>query len=52
MGAYSVLDAAASPIVSPFVDKMKNPREKFQWRRKMEAWKYGCGADYELPEEN
>jgi hypothetical protein len=52
MGAYSALDAAASPLVSPFVDKMKDPREKFQWRRKMEAWKFGSGADYELPEEN
>lgn len=51
MASYTALDAA-SPIVRPFVNNIKNPREKFRWRRKMEAWKFGSGADYELPEEN
>jgi hypothetical protein len=51
MGKYSVLDAAATPIMSPIVDNMKKPRAKFQWRRRMEAWKFGSGADYTLPEE-
>jgi hypothetical protein len=53
MGIYAALDAAASPLLAPYVDKaVKDPREKFQWKRKMEAWKYGSGSDYELPKEN
>jgi hypothetical protein len=28
---------------------MKDPREQFIWRRRMEAWKFGSGADYVLP---
>eukprot|EP00550_Attheya_septentrionalis_P007086 CAMPEP_0198283430 /NCGR_PEP_ID=MMETSP1449-20131203/3014_1 /TAXON_ID=420275 /ORGANISM="Attheya septentrionalis, Strain CCMP2084" /LENGTH=719 /DNA_ID=CAMNT_0043980015 /DNA_START=91 /DNA_END=2247 /DNA_ORIENTATION=- len=49
MTLYSVLHAAASPVISPFVDSMQDPRKKFQWRRRMEAWKFGSGSDYILP---
>jgi hypothetical protein len=51
MGKYSVLDAAATPFITPIVDNMKKPRAKFRWRRRMEAWKFGSGADYTFPEE-
>jgi hypothetical protein len=53
MAKYSVLDAVVTPIMSPLVDKIKKPRDKFQWRRRMEAWKFGSGADYKfnLPDE-
>ena len=37
MAAYTVLDAAVSPVISPFVDRIENPREKFAWRRRMEG---------------
>jgi len=52
MGLYSAFDSAVTPVITPFVDKMDNPREKFIWRRRMEAWKFGSGNDYILPEEN
>jgi hypothetical protein len=49
MGLYSVLHGVVSPVLSPVVDTMKYPRAQFQWRRRMEAWKFGSGADYILP---
>lgn len=52
MGLYSVFDFAVSPVISPFVEKMEDPRERFLWRRRMESWKYGSGNDYVLPEDN
>lgn len=52
MGLYSVFDSAVSPVISPFVEKMEDTRERFLWRRRMEAWKYGSGNDYALPQEN
>lgn len=52
MGLYSLLDLTVSPILAPVVDKMDDPRTKFQWRRRMEAWKYGSGNDYVLPDDN
>lgn len=52
MAAYTAFDAIVSPVIGPFVDRIDNPREKFRWQRRMEAWKYGSGADYVLPESN
>jgi hypothetical protein len=52
MGLYSALDAAATPVLTPIVDGMENPRKQFRWRRRMEAWKYGSGADYKFPDES
>ena len=49
MGLYTALDVAVSPIVEPIVENMKNPRQKFHWKRLMEAWKFGSGRDYILP---
>ena len=51
MGLYSALDAAATPILTPVVDGMKDPRDQFRWRRRMDAWKYGSGADYKFDDE-
>lgn len=51
MAKYTVLDAAVSPVLEPFLDLVKDPREKFRWRRRMESWKFGSGADYTLPDE-
>jgi flavin-dependent dehydrogenase len=48
---YTGLHGGASPILKPIVDSLKkNPRAQFQWRRRMEAWKFGSGGDYILPE--
>ena len=51
MGLYTALDAAVSPIAAPVVESMRNPRQRFHWKRQMEAWKYGSGRDYTLPTE-
>eukprot|EP00957_Ditylum_brightwellii_P180575 13755487-Ditylum_brightwellii.AAC.1 len=45
MNLYSALDGL-SPTIQPYVNKMTDPRTKFQWKRKMEAWKIGSGKDY------
>lgn len=49
MGVYTANHAVVTPVITPFVNSMKNPRNKFQWRRRMEAWKFGSGSDYILP---
>ena len=54
MGVYSFLDSYVSPSLESYVKiSMKDdPRAQFQWRRRMEAWKFGSGNDYVLPSEN
>jgi flavin-dependent dehydrogenase len=52
MGLYGLLDSAVAPVAMPIVDKIKDPRARFEWRRRFEAWKFGSGNDYQLPEEN
>ena len=52
MGTYSLLDSAATPLLKDLVEKyVTDPREKFQWKRRFESWKYGSGNDYKFPEE-
>lgn len=50
IATYNALHVVATPVVSPFVDKMKDPKEKFLWRRRMDAWKFGSGNDYAIEE--
>mmetsp|Transcript_17527 Transcript_17527/g.26615 ORF Transcript_17527/g.26615 Transcript_17527/m.26615 type:complete len:627 (-) Transcript_17527:1065-2945(-) len=50
---YTLLHSLVSPILEPIVEgALKDEREKYRWRRRMEAWKFGSGSDYILPEEN
>ena len=51
IATYNALHLAATPVIKPFVDKMDNPKEKFLWRRRMDAWKFGSGNDYIFDEE-
>jgi hypothetical protein len=52
MGLYSALDTVATPIVEPVVDAfVKEDRQRFRWRRRMDAWKFGSGNDYKFPKE-
>lgn len=44
--AYNVLHGAATPLITPFVDKMEDSKKKFLWRRRMDAWEFGSGNDY------
>jgi hypothetical protein len=52
LAAYTVLDKAVAPLITPVVNGVSNPRDKFQWNRRMEAWKYGSGGDYKFPSES
>jgi hypothetical protein len=53
MGLYTALHNVGTPIVKPVVRKyVKDERQQYLWRRRMEAWEYGSGSDYELPKEN
>jgi hypothetical protein len=52
MGTYSFLDTFVSPTVAPFIDKMKNAGPRFVWKRRLDAWKFGSGQDYTLPEDD
>lgn len=53
MGVYTVLHNVATPIAKPVVRKyVKDEREQYLWRRRMESWEFGSGSDYELPENN
>jgi len=49
MAIYSAAHFAVSPALIPYVDNLENPRERFRWNRRMEAWKFGSGSDYILP---
>merc|ERR1712085_32205 len=50
IASYNALHLAATPVITPFVDKMDDPKEKFLWRRRMDAWKFGSGNDYVFEE--
>lgn len=52
MGLYTVLDIAVAPVLEPWINDLEDPREKFGWKRQLEAWKFGSGRDYVLPEED
>lgn len=52
MGWYDLLHKAGTPVIRPLVNLMPDGKTKYVWRRRMDAWKYGSGNDYILPEEN
>jgi len=45
MGIYSLLDSAVAPRMEAKLDDL-SPRDRFKWRRRMEAWKVGSGNDF------
>jgi hypothetical protein len=52
MGVYGLIHTAVAQVTIPIVDKLNEPRARFEWCRRFEAWKFGSGKDYQLPEEN
>jgi len=48
---YTLLHNAGTPVLEKLVEGMDDKRNRFRWRRKMEAWKFGSGSDYVLPSE-
>jgi len=47
MGQYSVCDTVAGPLLASLTGGMKDARKRFAWRRQLDAWKYGCGNDFQ-----
>jgi len=49
LALYTVLHNAVSPALGLYADVLDDhPRQQFQLRRKMEAWKFGSGSDYQF----
>lgn len=47
LGLYTLLNGLA-PLFKPLVDRLP-PAVRFRWRRRLEAWRYGSGADHPSP---
>ncbi|KAG9439879.1 hypothetical protein H6P81_020044 [Aristolochia fimbriata] len=45
LGYYTLLSTYMDPVVRPLVNYLPE-RMKYNWRRYLEAWKYGSGLDY------
>ncbi|PKA57920.1 hypothetical protein AXF42_Ash012459 [Apostasia shenzhenica] len=45
LGYYTFLSSYFDPIVRPWI-KFLPEKNKYIWRRRLEAWKYGSGLDY------
>ncbi|KMZ69016.1 hypothetical protein ZOSMA_223G00130 [Zostera marina] len=45
LGNYTFLSTFADPIIRPLVESLPK-KQKYEWRRHLEAWKYGAGLDY------
>lgn len=45
LGYYTFLSTFIDPVIRPWVESL-SPRNKYQWKRYLEAWKYGAGLDY------
>ncbi|KAK4386268.1 hypothetical protein Sango_2497400 [Sesamum angolense] len=47
LGYYTFLSSYLDPVIRPLVEKFPS-KMKYEWKQKLEAWKYGAGLDYEL----
>ncbi|KAG8047242.1 hypothetical protein GUJ93_ZPchr0008g12539 [Zizania palustris] len=45
LGYYTFLSTFVDPVLRSWVESLPL-RNKYQWKRYMEAWKYGAGLDY------
>ncbi|KAL6596224.1 hypothetical protein ACP70R_047588 [Stipagrostis hirtigluma subsp. patula] len=45
LGYYTFLSTYIEPVLRSWVESL-SPRDKYQWRRYLEAWRYGAGLDY------
>ncbi|XP_058081340.1 uncharacterized protein LOC131229406 isoform X3 [Magnolia sinica] len=45
LGHYTFLSTFVEPIIRPWITILPN-KMKYEWRRHVEAWKYGAGLDY------
>ncbi|KAL0405334.1 UNVERIFIED_CONTAM: hypothetical protein Slati_3847300, partial [Sesamum latifolium] len=47
LGYYTFLSSYLDPVIRPLVEKFPG-KMKYEWKQKLEAWKYGAGLDYEF----
>ncbi|XP_078439732.1 lycopene beta/epsilon cyclase protein [Wolffia australiana] len=47
LGLYTFMSKVLDPAIRPLIEDLP-PKQRFVWRRQLEAWKYGSGLDYEL----
>ncbi|CAO2206770.1 unnamed protein product [Urochloa humidicola] len=45
LGYYTFLSTFIDPVTRSWVESLP-PRDKYQWKRYLEAWRYGAGLDY------
>jgi lycopene cyclase CruP len=45
LAGYSLLQASLSPWVAANI-QFADPQDRYRWQRRLEAWRYGSGADY------
>ncbi|WVZ92917.1 hypothetical protein U9M48_038947 [Paspalum notatum var. saurae] len=47
LGYYTFLSTFIDPVTRSWVESLP-PRDKYQWRRYLEAWRYGAGGIHEI----
>ncbi|XP_057786494.1 uncharacterized protein LOC131003943 isoform X2 [Salvia miltiorrhiza] len=47
LGYYTFLSCYVDPLIRPLTNRFP-ARMRYEWKQKLEAWKYGSGLDYEL----
>lgn len=47
LGHYTFLSTFVDPAIRPLIDTFP-AKMKYEWKRYLEAWRYGSGLDYEL----
>lgn len=47
LGGYTALSSAVAPALAGWVDGLPEA-QRFEWRRRFEAWQFGAGLDYKL----
>ncbi|KAL4184944.1 hypothetical protein AMTRI_Chr10g3570 [Amborella trichopoda] len=45
LGYYTFLSSFLDPLMRPWIDVLPD-KQKYEWRRNFDAWKYGSGLDY------
>ncbi|GLT94072.1 hypothetical protein SLE2022_118320 [Rubroshorea leprosula] len=47
LGYYTLLSSLVDPLIRPLINAFPS-KMKYEWKRHLEAWKYGSGLDYKL----
>ncbi|EYU43126.1 hypothetical protein ABFS82_08G116600 [Erythranthe guttata] len=47
LGYYTFLSSYIDPLIRSFMNKFPD-KMRYEWKQKLEAWKYGAGLDYKL----